>query len=666
MSFLFGKLGPEAIPQEPIVLATMAVMIIGAIAVIGALTYFKLWGYLFKEWFITVDHKKIGIMYFLVSVVMLIRGFADAFMMRLQLFLADPVTGNPGYLHPDHYDQIFTAHGVIMIFFVAMGLVVGMFNITVPLQIGARDVAFPLLNSLSFWLFAGAAGLMMASLVLGEFAATGWMAYPPLSGIEYSPGVGVDYYIWALQISGLGTLLSGVNFFVTIIKMRAPGMKLMDMPVSTWTTLCTSALIIGTFPVLTVTITLLSLDRYFGFHFFTNELGGSPMLYVNMIWTWGHPEVYILVLPAFGLYSEIVSTFSRKTLFGYKSMVYATVAITILSLVVWLHHFFTMGAGGNVNAFFGIMTMIIAIPTGVKMFSWLFTMYRGQITFSVPMYWTMGFLVTFGIGGLTGVLMALPPADFLVHNSLFLIAHFHNVIIGGVVFGFFGGLSFYWPKMFGWKLDEFWGKAAFWFWFFGFYFAFMPLYVLGFMGMTRRLSTYDNPEWTPFLHIAMIGAVLVLLGIVCLLLSFFVGLIKREQTRDYTGDSWGEGRTFEWSTSSPAPFYNFAHELDAEGIDRFYSDKENGVAYRRPEKYTDIHMPTDRLAGFFCGIIITVMGFALIWHIWWLVIVSFVAAIITFIRSSFTKEVDYYVPAAEVERIENERYALLEKHLKKD
>lgn len=664
MSFLFGKLGPEAIPHDPIVLVTVALMVLGGIAVFAGITYFKLWGYLWKEWFTTVDHKKIGIMYFLVSGIMLVRGFADALMMRLQLFLAG--SGGEGYLHPEHYDQIFTAHGVIMIFFVAMGLVVGMWNITVPLQIGARDVAFPLLNSLSFWLFAGSAGLVMASLAIGEFAATGWLAYPPLSGIEYSPGVGVDYYIWAVQISGLGSLLSGVNFFVTIIKMRAPGMKLMDLPVSTWTTICAAALIIATFPVLTATLAMLSLDRYFGFHFFTNELGGSPMLYVNLIWTWGHPEVYILVLPAFGLYSEIVATFSRKSLFGYKSMVYATIAITVLSLIVWLHHFFTMGAGANVNAFFGIMTMIIAIPTGVKIFSWLFTMYRGQITFTSPMYWTMGFLVTFGIGGLTGVLMAIPPADFLVHNSLFLIAHFHNVIIGGVVFGFFAGLTFYWPKMFGWKLDEFWGKAAFWFWFFGFYFAFMPLYVLGFMGMTRRLNTYDNPEWTPYLNIAMIGAILIAIGVVCLLLTVFVGFIKRKQTIDYTGDAWGTGRTFEWSTSSPAPFYNFATDLDGAGIDRFWKDKENGVAYQRPAKYQDIHMPTNRVAGFVIAILITIMGFGLIWHIWWLVVVTFLASIIAFIRSSFTKEVDYYVPAAEVERIENERFALLEKHLKKD
>ncbi|MHA3081971.1 cytochrome o ubiquinol oxidase subunit I [Acinetobacter sp. ANC 5383] len=663
MDMLLGKLGWGAIPKEPIVIVTSIIMALGAIAVLAGITYFKKWGYLWKEWAMSVDHKKIGIMYILVSVIMLVRGFADAFMMRLQLFLASG--GGEGYLHPDHYDQIFTAHGVIMIFFVAMGLVVGLFNIVVPLQIGARDVAFPLLNQFSFWAFAGAAGLVMASLVLGEFAATGWMAYPPLSGIQYSPGVGVDYWIWALQVSGLGTLLTGVNFFVTIIKMRAPGMKLMDMPIFTWTALFTCVLIIATFPVLTATIAMLTLDRYFDFHFFTNELGGSPMLYVNLIWTWGHPEVYILVLPAFGVYSEVVPVFSRKALFGYKTMVYATGAIAVLSLIVWLHHFFAMGAGANVNAFFGIMTMIIAIPTGVKIFSWLFTMYKGRITYTSPMLWTLGFLVTFGIGGLTGVLMAVPPADFLVHNSLFLIAHFHNVIIGGVVFAMFAGITFWWPKMFGWKLNEAWGKASFWFWFIGFYFAFMPLYVLGFMGMTRRLNTYDNPEWTPYISVAMIGAILVAIGIFCFVMQVVVGFLQRNKTVDYTGDVW-DGRTFEWATSSPAPFYNFAYLPQGEHIDRFWLDKENGVAYVKPTKYEDIHMPTDRVAGFALAILITVMSFGLIWHIWWLVIVSFVSIIITFIRSSNTEKVDYYVPAAEVERIENERFAILEKHLKKD
>lgn len=652
-----GRLNLEAIPSDPIVQVTIAGMMLGGLLLVAALTYFKKWKYLWTEWFTTVDHKKIGIMYIIVSMIMLLRGFSDAIMMRLQQVLA--VGGSEGYLHPEHYDQIFTAHGVIMIFFVAMGLVVGLMNIAVPLQIGARDVAFPLLNSVSFWLFAVSAGLVMMSLVLGEFAATGWLAYPPLSGIEYSPGVGVDYYIWSLQISGLGTLLTGVNFFVTIIKMRAPGMTLMKMPIFTWTALTTSVLIIASFPILTGTLAMLTADRYFGMHFFTNEAGGSPMMYVNLIWTWGHPEVYILVLPAFGAFSEIVSTFSRKRLFGYTSMIYATIAITVLAFVVWVHHFFTMGAGANVNAFFGIMTMVIAIPTGVKIFSWLFTMYKGRIRFTTPMLWTMGFLVTFSIGGMTGVLMAIPPADFVVHNSLFLVAHFHNVIIGGVVFGMFAAITYWFPKMFGFTLNEYWGRLSFWFWVIGFYLAFMPLYVLGFMGMTRRLNTYDNPDWEPYLYVALTGAVFVLIGIMCQLIQVAVSFRDRKINADLTGDPW-DGRTMEWNTSSPAPFYNFAHIPHVDDIDTFWDAKEKGIAYKRPAKYEDIHMPTNRAAGVVIGVLLFIFGFAMTWYIWWLAIASLVGSIITFIISSFTKKVDYYVPAAEVERIENERFHKLE------
>lgn len=652
-----GRLNLEAIPSDPIVQVTIAGMMLGGLLLVAALTYFKKWKYLWTEWFTTVDHKKIGIMYIIVSMIMLLRGFSDAIMMRLQQVLA--MGGSEGYLHPEHYDQIFTAHGVIMIFFVAMGLVVGLMNIAVPLQIGARDVAFPLLNSVSFWLFAVSAGLVMMSLVLGEFAATGWLAYPPLSGIEYSPGVGVDYYIWSLQISGLGTLLTGVNFFVTIIKMRAPGMTLMKMPIFTWTALTTSVLIIASFPILTGTLAMLTADRYFGMHFFTNEAGGSPMMYVNLIWTWGHPEVYILVLPAFGAFSEIVSTFSRKRLFGYTSMIYATIAITVLAFVVWVHHFFTMGAGANVNAFFGIMTMVIAIPTGVKIFSWLFTMYKGRIRFTTPMLWTMGFLVTFSIGGMTGVLMAIPPADFVVHNSLFLVAHFHNVIIGGVVFGMFAAITYWFPKMFGFTLNEYWGRLSFWFWVIGFYLAFMPLYVLGFMGMTRRLNTYDNPDWEPYLYVALTGAVFVLIGIMCQLIQVAVSFRDRKINADLTGDPW-DGRTMEWNTSSPAPFYNFAHIPHVDDIDTFWDAKEKGIAYKRPAKYEDIHMPTNRAAGVVIGILLFIFGFAMTWYIWWLAIASLVGSIITFIISSFTKKVDYYVPAAEVERIENERFHKLE------
>ncbi|MGY3354878.1 cytochrome o ubiquinol oxidase subunit 1 [Bradyrhizobium sp. GM0.4] len=551
LKLIFGRLTFESLPlHEPIVVGTFAVVATGGLIMLAGLTYFRVWGYLWSEWFTSVDHKRIGIMYMILGIVMLLRGFADALMMRLQQALA--FGGSEGYLNAHHYDQVFTAHGVIMIFFVAMPLVTGLMNFVVPLQIGARDVSFPFLNNFSFWMTVGGAVLVMASLFIGEFARTGWLAYPPLSNIGYSPDVGVDYYIWGLQVAGVGTTLSGINLICTIVKLRCPGMTMMRMPVFTWTALCTNVLIVASFPVLTVVLALLSLDRYVGTNFFTNDFGGSPMMYVNLIWIWGHPEVYILVLPAFGIFSEVTSTFSGKRLFGYTSMVYATVVITILSYLVWLHHFFTMGSGASVNSFFGITTMIISIPTGAKMFNWLFTMYRGRIRFELPMMWTIAFMLTFVLGGMTGVLLAVPPADFVLHNSLFLIAHFHNVIIGGVVFGAFAGIGYWFPKAFGFKLDPFWGKLSFWFWVTGFYLAFMPLYVLGLMGVTRRLRVFDDPSLQIWFIVAGIGAFLVFLGILSMLMQFAVSFLRREQLKDVTGDPW-DARTLEWATSSPPP-----------------------------------------------------------------------------------------------------------------
>ena len=652
---MFGKLTLEAIPyHEPIIMVTVAGIIFGGILTLAALTYFKKWTWLWKEWLTSVDHKKIGMMYIIVAMVMLLRGFADAIMMRAQTAMAS--AGSEGFLPPHHYDQIFTAHGVIMIFFMAMPFMVGLMNIVVPLQIGARDVAFPFLNSLSFWLFVVGVALINISLGVGEFAQTGWLAYPPLSGKEYSPGVGVDYWIWSLQISGIGTLLTGVNFFVTILKMRAPGMKMMQMPVFTWTALCSNILIIVAFPILTVTIALLTLDRYIGTHFFTNDMGGSQMLYVNLIWAWGHPEVYILVLPAFGIFSEVVATFCKKRLFGYTSLVWATVAITILSFIVWLHHFFTMGAGANVNAFFGIATMIISIPTGVKIFNWLFTMYRGRVEFSTPILWTLGFLVTFSLGGMTGVLLSVPGADFVLHNSLFLIAHFHNTIIGGVVFGYLAGFNYWFPKAMGFKLNEKLGKTAFWFWITGFFFAFVPLYILGFMGMTRRLSQNIDPSYHNLLLVAVFGAVLIFCGILTQLLQLAVSIKDRNKNRDLTGDPWG-GRTLEWATSSPPPFYNFAEVPQVHDLDAFWDMKEKGIAYKQPAKYHEIHMPKNTGAGVLIGLFSLVMGFALIWYIWWLAIVGALGVVITWIAHSFNDDVDYYVPVDVVTKTENEHFA---------
>lgn len=657
---MFGKLSLDAIPfHEPIVMVTITAIIVIGLALIGAITYFHKWSYLWKEWFTSVDHKRIGIMYIIVAVVMLVRGFADAVMMRSQQVLASSGTSD-GFLPPHHYDQIFTAHGVIMIFFVAMPFVIGLMNFVIPLQLGARDVAYPFLNNLGFWFTAVSVVLVNLSLGLGEFAQTGWLAYPPLSGLEFSPGVGVDYWIWSLQISGIGTTLSAINFIATILKMRAPGMTMMKMPIFCWASFCSNILILTSFPILTASVAMLTLDRYLGTHFFTNELGGNMMMYINLIWAWGHPEVYILILPIFGVYSEVTATFSRKTMFGYTSMVWATVCITILSFIVWLHHFFTMGSGANVNAFFGIATMIISIPTGVKIFNWLFTMYEGRISFHVPMLWTVGFIITFSVGGMTGVLLAVPGADFVLHGSLFLVAHFHNTIIGGVVFGLFAALNYWFPKAFGFKLDEKWGKRAFWCWFIGFFVAFMPLYALGFMGMTRRLSQHIDPAFHTLLCVAAAGAAIIALGVVCMVIQVVISCLHRKENLDVTGDPW-DGRTLEWSTSSPVPFYNFATQPQIESRDAFWDEKEKGIAYKKPAKYEEIHMPKNTAAGLVIGVFSLIFGFAMIWHIWWMAIVSFAGMIISLIAKSFDTDVDYYVPVAEIEAIESKRFDELTK-----
>ncbi|MGJ7521486.1 cytochrome o ubiquinol oxidase subunit I [Variovorax sp. LT1P1] len=657
---IFGKLSWEAIPlHDPILLATFVAVVLGGTAVLGALTYFKVWGTLWRDWLTSIDHKKIGIMYMVLGIVMLLRGFADAIMMRMHQAMA--FGDNQGFLPPHHYDQIFTAHGVIMIFFVAMPLVTGLMNYVVPLQIGARDVAFPFLNNFSFWMTASGAVLVMASLFVGEFAKTGWLAYPPLSGILHSPDVGVDYYIWSLQIAGVGTLLSGINLLATIVKMRAPGMGMMKMPVFTWTALCTNVLIVAAFPVLTAVLALLSLDRYVGTNFFTNDFGGNAMMYVNLIWIWGHPEVYILILPLFGVFSEIVSTFSGKRLFGYASMVYATVVITILSYLVWLHHFFTMGSGASVNSFFGITTMIISIPTGAKIFNWLFTMYRGRIRFEVPMLWTIGFMVTFVIGGMTGVLLAVPPADFVLHNSLFLIAHFHNVIIGGVLFGLFAAINYWYPKAFGYKLDAFWGKVSFWLWLVGFWAAFMPLYILGLMGVTRRMSHFEDMSLQIWFQIAAFGAFLIALGIGAFLVQLVVSYRRRESLRDWTGDPW-DGRTLEWSTSSPPPAYNFAFTPVIHDNDAWSDMKKRG--YERPlQGYRPIHMPKNTWAGIVLAGLSTVFGFAMIWHMWPLAILSVVLLIGTAIFHTFNYKRDYHIDADEVVRTEGLRTRILASHV---
>ena len=649
---MLGKLSWAAIPLDqpiPLVAAGLVGFVIFCVLVFVTL---KGWvPYLWREWITSVDHKRIGVMYVLLAAVMLLRGFTDAIMMRSQQALAFQA---PGYLPPEHYDQIFSAHGTLMIFFVAMPFVIGLMNVVVPLQLGVRDVAFPTLNSVSFWLTATGALLINVSLVVGEFARTGWLAYPPLSELTYSPGVGVDYYLWSLQISGVGTLLTGVNFVTTILKLHAPGMTYMRMPMFCWTALASCLLIVAAFPILTATFAMLLLDRYLGFHFFSNEAGGNMMMFINLIWIWGHPEVYILILPAFGVFSEVVSTFSGKPLFGYRSMVMATMAICILAFMVWLHHFFTMGAGADVNAVFGVATMIIAVPTGVKVFSWLFTMYGGRIVYTTPMLWSIGFMVTFVLGGMTGVLLAVPPADFVLHNSLFLIAHFHNVIIGGVLFGAFAGYTYWFPKAFGFRLHEGLGKAAFWCWFIGFYLAFMPLYVLGLMGMTRRMQHYDVPAWHPWLLVAAGGAAVILAGIAFQIAQLTVSIRRREQLRDVTGDPWN-GRSLEWATASPPPAFNFAELPHVEARDAYWVAKQRVRQHARLDdepRYEDIEVPRNSATGFVCAFFATFMGFALIWHIWWLVGAALLGAFVTFVVFAWRDRTEDRIPADEVARID--------------
>jgi len=648
---MLGRLTLEAFKHDAIEMGANVSMIFALLLAIGLLTYFRFWGRFWREWVISLDPKKIGIMYLVVSLVMLFKGLFEAAMMRAQQ--AFSVGESHGYLTSDHFQQLFTAHGTTMIFFVGMGTIFGVINLIMPLQIGARDVAFPFMNSLSFYLFLVGAFLVNLSLLVGNFSATGWVAYPPLSGLQYSPGVGVDYWIWSVQIAGIGSLLSGINFLVTIFKMRAPGMTLMRMPIFIWATLGAMILVIFAFPILTATLAMLSLDRLIGTHFFTLTGGGNPMLYVNLIWAWGHPEVYILMLPAFGIYSEVVPVFSSKRLFGYASMVWALAVIVFLSFVVWLHHFFTMGAGANVNAFFGIMTMLIAIPTGAKIFNWIFTMYGGRVSFATPMLWFLGFVIVFTTGGLTGVMMSIAPVDFQVHNSLYLIAHFHSMVIGGVLFGLFSGFSYWFPKFIGFKLNEKWGKAAFYFWITGFTVAFMPLYVLGLMGATRRLDHYSaDTGWQPLLLVALLGALFVIVGMSLQVVQIFVSFKERKENLDVTGDPWN-GRTLEWATSSPPAFYNWPVTPEVHGRDAFWAMKE--ARKQKPLKFEPIHMPKDTAMGLYIALFAFLIGFGLIWYMFWLAIIGVVGIIACLIIRLADHNTSYYIPVSEIEKIEAAR-----------
>jgi len=650
-SFLLGKLTLDSFKHDPVQTGGVVIMMLVPLAVAGLLFYTKRWKWLWREWLTTTNHKKIGVMYIIVATVMLLRGGIDVIMMRVQQ--ATSVGSSQGFLSANHFQQIFSAHGTIMIFFVAMGFMFGLINLVVPLQIGSRDVAFPFMNASSFWLFTAGMLLVNFSLIVGDFSAAGWLAYPPLSELKFSPTVGVDYWIWSLQIAGIGSLMSGINFLVTIFRMRCPGMTFMKMPMFVWSVMGAMVLVAFAFPILTVTLALLALDRTLGMHFFTAGAGGNAMMYVNLIWAWGHPEVYILVLPAFGVFSEIVPTFSRKRLFGYTSMVWAIWTIVLLSFTVWLHHFFTMGAGADVNAVFGIATMIIAVPTGVKIFNWLFTMYRGRIHFASPMLWFMGFVFLFTMGGVAGVLMAVPAIDFQVHNSLFLVAHFHTMIVSGVLFGYFAGLTYWFPKYFGFKLNERLGKYAAWCWIVGFVLAFAPLYILGLMGATRRLDHYSaSLGWQPLFIVAAIGAGIICIGVGLQVLQLLISILTRDWNRDLTGDPWN-ARTLEWSTALPPPFYNFAVLPVVHERDPFWATKHADKASGRPQ-YRPFYEPRNTSAPIFIGGFALAFGFAFVWHIWWLAAVALIGLVITVINRLGNDDVERLVSVHEIEKTEAE------------
>ncbi|MBW4047628.1 MAG: cytochrome ubiquinol oxidase subunit I [Proteobacteria bacterium] len=641
---LMGDLSVKALPFYSAIAATGAsVVVLGALVTFGLITWRGKWAYLWTEWFTSLDHKRIGIMYVVLALVMLCRGLIEGVMMRLQQ--ADAVN-QPGFLPPEHFAQLFSTHGTIMIFFVGMPFLTGLINFVVPLQIGARDVSFPLLNSISFWLTTAGAALMMVSLVLGKFSTGGWSGYPPYTGIEFNPGVGPDYWIWAVSLGSVASTLSGLNFATTIYKERARGMTLFRMPLFTWTALCTSILMVFAMPPLTVATALLALDRYLGMHFFSNGMGGDMMNYPNLFWLFGHPEVYILVLPSFGVYSEVIATFSAKRLYGYTSLVLATMAIAVLSFTVWVHHFFTMGQDANINAAFGIATMLIGIPTGVKIYDWLFTIYRGRVRLSVPMLYSLGFIVTFVIGGLTGIILATPPLDYVVHNTVFLVAHFHNMLIPGMLFGLLAGYTYWFPKAFGFRLNEYWGRISFACWFTGFLLAFMPLYVLGVQGMPRRSQELFQPSFLPWLLVAAFGALVLLAAMVSLGVQLWVSVGQREANRVTVGDPW-DGRALEWSIAAPPPVYNYAVLPQIVDRDLFAGMKDRGQAYPNPRAcdYTPITMPKASATGVVIGLSGAVAAFALVWHIWWLLGAGMLVIISTVIARSFVCETDFTIPA---------------------
>jgi cytochrome o ubiquinol oxidase subunit I len=658
LHLVFGRLSVEALPfwemlhypsrqnivNGAIATAAGAVVLGGAGLAALLITRYRKWRVLWSEWLTSVDHKRIGIMYIVLAFVMLVRALIEANIMRGQMAFA--LDG--GFLSADHFEQFFTTHGTIMIFFMAMPFLTGLINFVMPLQIGARDVAFPVMNSISLGLTAAGAALVMISLDIGKFSTGGWSGYPPYTESAFNPGVGVDYWIWAVSLSSLGSMMTGINFAVTIYKKRAPGMRFMRMPLFTWTALATSILMIFAMPALTVATGLLALDRYLGFHFFTDHFGGNFMNYVNLFWVFGHPEVYILILPAFGVYSEVFSTFSGKTLYGYTSLVLATMAIGVLSFTVWLHHFFTMGQSADINAVFGIATMLIGVPTGVKVYDWLWTMFRGRVRFTVPLVYGLAFSMLFVIGGLTGVLLANPSIDYQVHNTQFLIAHFHNMLVPGTLFGLLAGYHMWFPKAFGFRLDERCGMFSALCFIFGFVLAFFPLYGLGLLGYPRRTLDFFDPVYLPYMVAAFAGALVILAGLGGLVVQLLVSILHKEELAVPAGDPW-DGRSLEWGLPAPPPEYNFSVLPEVSSRDAFTRAKEEGTAYRAPAQFHDIEMPKNSAMGMIVCVGGFLAAFGLVWYIWWLVVAASLAMAVAMVGWGFARDTERIIPAHEVE-----------------
>lgn len=560
-----------------------------------------LWDYL-----TTVDHKKIAILYLIAGGFFFLVGGMEALFIRIQLIKPDNT-----FLVGDAYNQVLTMHGTTMIFLAAMPMIFAFFNAVVPLQIGARDVAFPFLNSLGFWLFFVGGVFLNLSWFLGGAPDAGWTSYATLA--LHSKSHGVDFYLLGLQISGIGTLAGGINFLATIINMRAPGLTYMRMPLFTWTVFVTSALILFAFPALTIGLALLMFDRLFGTAFFDASLGGNSMIFEHLFWIFGHPEVYILILPAFGIFSDIIPAFSKKRLFGYSSMVFATVLIGFLGFMVWAHHMFTDGLGAVANAIFAVATMAIAVPTGVKIFNWLLTMWGGQIRFTTPMLWSVAFIPSFVLGGVTGIMNAAAPADYQFHDSYFVVAHFHYVIVGGVVFGLFAGAHYWWPKMFGKILNETLGKITFGLFFIGFHLTFFIQHFLGLMGMPRRYFTYLPGQGLDTGNmISSIGAMFMGLATIVMLINVVYTAIKGKKA---AGDAWGVGRTLEWTIPSPAPEYNFAQIPYVRGLDALWVEKMEGDGKMTPaEPLGDIHMPNSSILPFVMSVGLFIAAFGALYN----------------------------------------------------